>query len=57
MEIKPTNAYKHFGVSIHTTNIVNLLYVHISVTLVAIEMRHTKDTLQKLQEPMHKSKL
>jgi hypothetical protein len=36
MEIKPKNAYRYLGVSHHTTNIVNLLHLHVSATLVAI---------------------
>jgi len=35
MEIKPTNAYKHLKVS-YITNILRLLHVHVSATLVAI---------------------
>jgi len=35
MEIKPTNAYQHLKVS-YITNILSLLHVHVSATLVAI---------------------
>jgi hypothetical protein len=35
MEMKPTNVYKHLKVS-YVINIVSLLHVHVSATLVAI---------------------
>jgi hypothetical protein len=35
MDMKPTNAYKHLRVY-YITNIVSLLHVHVSATLVAI---------------------
>jgi hypothetical protein len=44
MDMKPTNAYKHLRV-FYITNIVSLLRVHVSATLVAILRRcPTKDT-------------
>jgi hypothetical protein len=35
MEMKPTKAYKHLRVS-YVINILSLLHVHVSATLVAI---------------------
>jgi hypothetical protein len=57
MQMKPTNAYKHFKeyyiILYYIVCIVRLLHVHVSTSLVAILKEvSTKDILQKLQEPM-----